>query len=101
MGTRNDDLRAWVSRTAARTPPEGIHWCDGSDEGNAVLIREMLATETLRPFNQETHPRCYLHRSAENDVARVEHLTFICTPDPEDAGPNNHWMSRQDAHAKL
>jgi len=101
MTTRNDDLRAWVSRTAERTRPERIHWCDGSEEENAVLVREMLATETLRPFNQETHPRCYLHRSAENDVARVEHLTFICTPDPEDAGPNNHWMSPQDAHAKL
>src|SRR6185436_4032217 len=101
MTTRNDDLRAWVARTAERTRPDRIHWCDGSEDENAALLREMLATQKLRELNQETHPRCYLHRSAENDVARVEHLTFICTSDPEDAGPHNHWMAPQEAHAKL
>ena len=101
MTTRNEALRAWVAHSAARTQPDRIHWCDGSAAENELLIREMLATRTLYPLNPETHPRCYLHRSAENDVARVEHLTFVCTRDPADAGPNNHWMSPDDAHARL
>ena len=46
----------------------------------------MLATGTLTTLNKETHPNCYLHLSNPNDVARVEHLTFVCTEDEEDAG---------------
>ena len=101
MSTRNDALRAWIARTAARTQPDHIHWCTGSDEENDALILQMLGNETLRELNQETHPDCYLHRSAENDVARVEHLTFVCPSNADDAGPNNHWMEPRTAHTKL
>jgi phosphoenolpyruvate carboxykinase (GTP) len=52
-------------------------------------------------LNPETHPRCYLHRSDPSDVARVEHLTFVCTSDKEEAGPNNNWMAPGEARAKM
>ncbi|MEJ7746918.1 MAG: phosphoenolpyruvate carboxykinase (GTP), partial [Luteimonas sp.] len=61
----------------------------------------MQADGTLLPLNAETHPNSFLHRSDPDDVARVEHLTFVCTADQDDAGPNNHWMSPTDAHAKM
>jgi phosphoenolpyruvate carboxykinase (GTP) len=101
MSTRNEALKAWVARTAAHTRPDRIHWCDGSAEENQRLVEEMLATGTLLRLNPQTHPGCYLHRSAENDVARVEHLTFVCTRDEVDAGPNNNWIDPAAAHAKM
>ncbi|MDE2087623.1 MAG: phosphoenolpyruvate carboxykinase (GTP), partial [Xanthomonadaceae bacterium] len=61
----------------------------------------MLADGTLIELNQQTHPGCYLHRSHPGDVARVEHLTFVCHRNREDAGPNNHWMDPAEAHAKM
>jgi phosphoenolpyruvate carboxykinase (GTP) len=86
---------------ARLTQPESIHWCDGSDEEYQALVRRMLDNGDLIELNQETHPGCYLHRSDPGDVARVEHLTFVCTPERDDAGPNNHWMAPADAHAKM
>ncbi|HEX5952127.1 MAG TPA: phosphoenolpyruvate carboxykinase (GTP), partial [Rhodanobacteraceae bacterium] len=61
----------------------------------------MLETGDLVELNQETHPRCYLHRSDPKDVARVEKLTIICTESRDDAGPNNNWMEPAEAHAKI
>lgn len=52
-------------------------------------------------LNSEKLPGCLYHRTAENDVARVEHLTFICTSRKEDAGPTNNWMEKSAAYAKL
>jgi phosphoenolpyruvate carboxykinase (GTP) len=100
-GTRLEALRRWVAGTAALTAPERIHWCDGSDDEYAALLSEMEADGTLLPLNQETHPGCWLHRSDPDDVARVEHLTFVCHAREEDAGPNNHWMAPADAHARI
>ena len=78
-----------------------VHWCDGTEAENAKLIETMLASGTLSQLNRETHPDCYLHRSDASDVARVEHLTFVCTRERDDAGPNNHWMAPDEAHARM
>ncbi|HKX55747.1 MAG TPA: phosphoenolpyruvate carboxykinase, partial [Xanthomonadales bacterium] len=86
------ELQSWVDQVAALTRPDRIHWCNGSAEENAQLIQLQLASGALIELNQKTHPECYLHRSDPNDVARVEHLTFVCTAIKEDAGPNNNWM---------
>ena len=94
-------LDRWVAEVAALTRPDAIHWCDGSDGEYQALVAGMLADGTLLPLNPDTHPGCYLHRSHPDDVARVEHLTFVCTAQREDAGPNNHWMAPDDAHAKI
>ena len=92
------DLRTWVDSVAALTRPDRVHWCDGSDREYQQLLEQMLADGTLHELNQNTHPGCYLHRSDPDDVARVEHLTYICTTDKEDAGPNNNWMAPDEAH---
>ena len=94
-------LNAWVAEVAALTRPDAIHWCDGTDAEYQALLEVMQADGTLLPLNQDTHPGCWLHRSDPDDVARVEHLTFVCSREREDAGPNNHWMAPAEAHAKL
>lgn len=99
--TTNPALAKWIEEVAALTKPDQIHWCDGSEEENERLIAAMLADGTLLKLNEETHPNCYLHRSNPNDVARVEHVTMVCTEQRDDAGSNNHWMSPADAHRKM
>ncbi|MDE2307001.1 MAG: phosphoenolpyruvate carboxykinase (GTP) [Xanthomonadaceae bacterium] len=101
MASRLDALTSWVTEVAALTRPANIHWCDGSDAEYAALVQRMLQSGDLIELNQQTHPGCYLHRSDPADVARVEHLTFVCHPQREDTGPNNHWMAPDEAHAKI
>jgi phosphoenolpyruvate carboxykinase (GTP) len=101
MPSKLDSLNRWVDDVAKRTKPDHIHWCDGSDAEYQQLVDGMLKTGDLIELNQETHPRCYLHRSDPKDVARVEKLTVICTKDKDDAGPNNNWMDPAEAHAKI
>jgi phosphoenolpyruvate carboxykinase (GTP) len=101
MGSRLDALNQWVLEVARQTQPAAIHWCDGSDTENTQLIAQMEADGTLLRLNEQTHPNSWLHRSHPDDVARVEHLTFVCTSERDDAGPNNHWMAPDEAHAKM
>ena len=101
MASSLDALNQWVMEVARLTRPEQIQWCDGSDSENDALIAQMQVDGTLLPLNPDTHPRSWLHRSHPDDVARVEHLTFVCTPEQVDAGPNNHWMSPADGHAQM
>ena len=101
MSTSNAPLARWVEEIAQLTKPDSIHWCTGSEAENERLIAAMLANGDLIELNSRTHPNCYLHRSNPSDVARVEHLTFVCTTTREDAGPNNNWMDPQEAHRKI
>ena len=101
MSTNLTELAEWVDSVARRTRPDKIHWCTGSAEENTSLINGMLDTGDLLELNQETHPECYLHRSDPDDVARVEHLTYVCTRERDDAGPNNNWMAPDEAHELL
>ena len=101
MASKLEALEHWVNEVAALTRPARIHWCDGSDAEYQTLVQEMLHTGALIELNQQTHPGCYLHRSHPSDVARVEHLTFVCHPQEQDVGPNNHWMDPAEAHARM
>ncbi|MBV9913959.1 MAG: phosphoenolpyruvate carboxykinase (GTP), partial [Sinobacteraceae bacterium] len=83
------------------TQPRAVQWCDGSEREVRELTAQMLRDGELISLNREQFPGCHLSRSQPNDVARVEHLTYICTPRQEDAGPNNNWMDPGEAHAKL
>jgi phosphoenolpyruvate carboxykinase (GTP) len=97
----NASIRKWVDEIAAMTRPDRILICDGSDAEKDALISESLATGELIELNQQKMPGCYLHRSAPHDVARTEHLTYVCTSEKDDAGPNNNWMAPVAATAKL
>jgi len=101
MSSKLASLNDWVASVAQLTQPDAIHWCDGSDAENARLVELMLANGDLLRLNEQTHPDCYLHRSSPTDVARVEHLTFVCTSQPADAGPNNNWMAPDEAHGEM
>lgn len=101
MSSKLQALNDWVDQVATHTRAARVHWCDGSGAENRKLIETMLATGDLERLNPETHPDCFLHRSDPADVARVEHLTYVCTPREEDAGPNNNWMAPAEAHALM
>jgi len=91
----------WVNSVRELTQPRAIHWCEGSEAEARELTALLLARGELKTLNAEQFPGCHLYRSAPNDVARVEHLTYICTRSQEDAGPNNNWMDPQQAHARM
>jgi len=99
--TLNPHLLAWVEEMARLCKPNRIVWCDGSEGEKQRLIEEALAAQVLLPLDPVKYPGCYYHHSDPNDVARVEHLTFICTPTAEEAGPTNNWMEPSEAYRKL
>lgn len=99
--TSNAILKQWVTEVSELTRPDTIHWCSGSAEENQQLVKGLLTSGGLLELNQTTHPACYLHRSDPADVARVEQVTFICSPEREDAGPNNNWMDPDAARQKM
>jgi len=101
MSSQLPELNAWIHTYASLTEADQVHWCDGSDAENARLVQMMLTTGDLIALNPRSHPNCFLHRSSASDVARVEHLTFVCTTNRDDAGPNNHWMDPAQAKAKM
>lgn len=101
MSSQLPKLNAWIHTYASLTEADQVHWCDGSDEENARLVKMMLGTGDLIALNPRSHPNCFLHRSSPSDVARVEHLTFVCSKNRDDAGPNNHWMDPAEAKAKM
>ncbi|MEW6100728.1 MAG: phosphoenolpyruvate carboxykinase (GTP) [Candidatus Omnitrophota bacterium] len=98
--THNKKLKDWVAKMARLCQPEGIVWIDGSEEQKRNIEKEALAAGEIIELNQKELPGCFLHRTARDDVARTEHLTFICTRKKHDAGPNNNWMSPQSAYRK-
>lgn len=94
-------LEQWVNDVTNMTRPAKVVWCDGSEAEYQGLVERMLDDGTLLELNQRTHPGCYLHRSHPSDVARTEHLTFICTPERDDCGPTNNWMAPQEAKDRV
>ena len=101
MTTKNTFVLNWIDEMAALTQPDKIVWIDGSEEQAEALRAEACSTGEMVKLNEEKLPGCYLHRTAVNDVARVEHRTFICTSKKEDAGNINNWMDPAECKAKL
>ena len=86
---------------AELTAPDAVVWITGEEEQTEKLRKQAMSTGEIIQLNQEKLPGCYLHRTAINDVARVENRTFIVTTKREDAGPTNNWMSPEECKAKL
>ncbi len=99
--TQNKTVLAWLDEMSAMCQPDNIVWIDGSEEQLEALRAEAVATGEMIKLNEEKLPGCYYHRTAENDVARVEDRTFICTPTEKEAGPINNWMDPEEMYAKM
>ncbi|MBE6593711.1 MAG: phosphoenolpyruvate carboxykinase (GTP) [Ruminococcaceae bacterium] len=99
--TQNKYVLNWINEMAEMTCPDKIVWIDGTEAQAEALRAEACSTGEMIKLNQELLPNCYLHRTAVNDVARVEGRTFICTSKKEDAGNINNWMAPEECYAKL
>ena len=99
--TKNCHVNSWIKEMVELVKPSNIVLIDGSHEQAEELRREACSTGELIKLNQDALPGCYLHRTAVNDVARVEDRTFICTSKKEDAGNINNWMDPKECYEKL
>ena len=99
--TNNKSIKEWLDKQIELVKPEKVVWIDGSEEQLEALRKEACATGEMIKLNEEKLPGCYLHRTAVNDVARVEGRTLICTPTKEEAGPTNNWMEPGEAYKML
>ena len=93
--TNNKSLLDWLDEKVELLKPSKIMWIDGSKEQIDALKAEAVETGEMIKLNEELLPDCYLHRTAENDVARVEDRTLICTKNEKDAGHTNNWMDHE------
>jgi phosphoenolpyruvate carboxykinase (GTP) len=96
-----ESAKSWIAEVSDLCQPDKIIWCDGSEAERQRLTELAVKNGVLLPLDQEKLPGCHLHRSAPNDVARTEKLTFICTSQKDDAGPNNNWMHPDESKKKL
>lgn len=100
-------LERWVEEQAELTKPDEIYWCDGSEEEARRIVEKGIKQEKIgehyifHELNHKAWPNSYLHRSHPTDVARTEHLTYVCYPDKDTAGPTNNWMDPKEAKALL
>lgn len=99
--TNNKTILAWIDEMKALVNPDQVVWIDGSEEQLEELRKEAVESGEMIKLNQEKLPGCYYHRTAPNDVARVEDRTLICSRREEDAGPTNHWKEPQEAYKML
>lgn len=99
--TKNPSVLSWLDERISLLSPDKIVWIDGSQAQIDALRAEAVSTGELMKLNEDKLPDCYLHRTAVNDVARVEGRTFICTPTKEEAGPLNNWMDPAETYKML
>lgn len=99
--TNNKYVLNWINEMTELLEPKEVMWITGEENQLESLKAEAIKTGELILLNQDLLPGCTLHRSAVNDVARVEDRTFICTSEKDEAGPNNNWMAPQEMYNML
>ncbi len=97
---QHQGLQEWVEQMARMCEPDQVVWIDGSEEEKDRLTAQAVETGEVELLNREKLPGCIFHRTAVNDVARTEDLTYICTHRKEDAGPTNNWMSPEEGYQR-
>lgn len=100
MHTTHKKLNQWIKECAKLCNPDKIVVCDGSEEERIHLEKQAIKSGELTALNKKKFPGCVYHRTAINDVARTEHLTYICTKTKHEAGPTNNWMDPKEGYAK-
>ncbi|MDO5318451.1 MAG: phosphoenolpyruvate carboxykinase (GTP) [bacterium] len=88
----NAKVTAWVDKWNKLCTPDKIVVVTGTKKEHLAICEMMVKNGQFIKLNQKKRPECYLARSHESDVARVEGRTFICSKKEIDAGPTNHWM---------
>jgi len=101
LPTLSKPVTEWVASVRELTQADEVYWVEGSDDEYRNFIEQLQQSGELQKLNDAHYPNCFLARSHPSDVARVEHLTFVCTSKQEDAGPNNNWMAPAEARAKM
>ena len=99
--TNNKNVLNWIEEMKALVKPDKVVWIDGSEEQLKELRDLSISIGEMEELNEEKLPGCLLHRTAVNDVARVEGRTYICSRNKEDAGPTNNWEDPQVMYEKL
>ncbi len=99
--TKNPTVLKWLKDMEELLTPDKVVWIDGSAEQTEEMRKLACETGELIKLNQELLPDCYLHRTKQNDVARVEDRTFICSREKENAGPTNNWCDPEEMYKKL
>ncbi|MDG1444581.1 MAG: phosphoenolpyruvate carboxykinase (GTP) [Pseudomonadales bacterium] len=98
---KNKQLQEWVERMTALCQPEDVVICDGSTQEYDRMWELLVASGAAKKLNEAKRPNSYLVRSDPADVARVESRTYICSEEPEDAGPNNNWINPEEMRGTL
>ena len=99
--TNNQNVLDFVKKYTELFKPDNVVWIDASKQQYKELVSEAIATGEIIKLNNKLLPGCLYHRTQKDDVARVEHRTFICSREQENAGPTNNWMDPKEAYAKL
>ncbi|MFB0970879.1 MAG: phosphoenolpyruvate carboxykinase (GTP), partial [Pseudomonadales bacterium] len=98
---KNKQLQEWIEQMTALCQPEDVVICDGSTQEYDRMWELLVASGAAKKLNEAKRPNSYLVRSDPADVARVESRTYICSEEPEDAGPNNNWINPQEMRGTL
>lgn len=101
MLTNNKNAISWVDEMVALCKPDKVVWIDGTEEQLKEIRDISIANKEMEWLDQEKLPGCLIHRTAINDVARVEGRTYICSKNEADAGPTNNWEDPQVMYDKL